>query len=228
MKKHKFVLFMMLALFTACVNNQKNSSENNSLPNDTLTDNEFYQKVSDIIEQDWKKNKTEENTELKKSADGRIITEAYITQRNDDEEPITGMPEYSLDTVFYSDFDQDGKQDALVKAGFTFGSSSLGIMDLYYLFLNTNNGFEYIYKFDNAELALQVISKNGDDYPGRFEFQKTDGNKLSGNAFYWPQYGIANYVTDTVEKMEFTFNKESRQFELSYSSEYVKMERVEE
>ncbi len=228
MKKHKFVLFMMLALFTACVNSQKNSSENNSLPNDTLTDNEFYQKVSDIIEQDWKKNKTEENTELKKSADGRIITEAYITQRNDDEEPITGMPEYSLDTVFYSDFDQDGKQDALVKAGFTFGSSSLGIMDLYYLFLNTNNGFEYIYKFDNAELALQVISKNGDDYPGRFEFQKTDGNKLSGNAFYWPQYGIANYVTDTVEKMEFTFNKESRQFELSYSSEYVKMERVEE
>lgn len=226
MKKHKFVLFMMLALFTACVNSQKNSSENNSLPNDTLTDNEFYQKVSDIIEQDWKKNKTEENTELKKSADGRIITEAYLT--NEEEMPMLGMPEYSLDTVYHSDFDQDGNMDALVKVGHTFGSSSLGIMDLYYLFLNTNNGFEYIYKFDNAELALQLISKNGDDYPGRFELQKIDGSQLTGSAFYYPQYGVANFVVDTVEKMEFTFNKESRQFELSYSSEYVKMERVEE
>ena len=227
MKTNKFVLFMMFALFTACVNNQKNSSEYNTQQNEKLTDAEFYQKVSDIIEQDWKKNKADENTELKKSADDRTISETYLSNENKDEMPIMGMPEYNLDTVYYSDFDKDGKTDALVNVGYTFGFSSLGVMDLYYLFLNTNNGFDYIYKFDNAELALQVISKNGDDYPGRFELQKIDGNKLTGSAIYYPQYGIANFVVDTVEKLDFTYNKETRRFELSYSSDYVKMERVQ-
>lgn len=225
MKTPQIILLFVLVILTACNNNTKNNSENQILQNDMVSEKDLFQKVADLIEKNWKINS---ETELKKSANGRVFTEVFKSSGVEEELPVTGMTEYSIDTVYYSDFDKDGKMDALVSVGCTFGSSSMGIYTEYYLYLNSANEFEYVYKFDNTELAQQLMSKSGQDFPGRFELQKIDGNKLTGNAFYWPQYGIANYVTDTVEKMEFTYNKDTRQFELSYSSDYIKMERVEE
>jgi len=170
---------------------------------------------------------------------GHYPTDSIVNERNDtllierveDKEETALVIRYSEESAmadrYYigkknkilADFDEDGANDIIVQVHSEHGASTTA--DNWYLFLKRDEGYVFVNQFDLHGLVFENISKIQDAWNGRFNFEKTEGNILVGNSYYFIS-GDANCCPSIFATEKYKYNPQTNNFELIYQSELKK------
>lgn len=225
MKGTNLILIIPLLIWS-CVDNKSNK-EKSDLSNSSFTNSSLYVEeelpyiVTDMILR------------------GHYPTDSILNERNDTlliervedkdqtvltirvSEAFIMADTYYIDkkNKIVADFDEDGMNDIIIQVHSEHGAS--GTASSWYLFLKRDRGYEFTNQFDLNGLVFENIPKIKDAWNGRFNFEKTEGNLLVGNSYYFTS-GDAYCCPTLYAAEKYKYNLKENNFERVYQSELKK------
>lgn len=225
MKGTNLILIIPLLIWS-CVDNKSNK-EKSDLSNSSITSSSLYIEeelpyiVTDMILR------------------GHYPTDSILNERNDTlliervedkdqtvltirvSEAFIMADTYYIDkkNKIVADFDEDGMSDIIIQVHSEHGAS--GTTSNWYLFLKRDRGYEFTNQFDLNGLVFENIPKIKDAWNGRFNFEKTEGNLLVGNSYYFTS-GDAYCCPTLYAAEKYKYNLKENNFERVYQSELQK------
>ena len=224
--KATILILIIPFLLWSCIDNKSNKTETEKVEN-AINNNCVYAEdeltyiVTDLILR------------------GHYPTDSIVNERNDTlfiervedkkETVITIRisEEFSLADTYYigkknkivADFDEDGKSDIIIQVHSEHGAS--GTASNWFLFLNRDKGYEFTNQFDLNGLVFENLPQIKDAWSGRFNLEKTEGNILVGNSYYFTS-GDAYCCPSIYATEKYKYNLKKNNFELVNQSKLEK------